>query len=138
MGELTSAWEPIASARAIGETIGDPRILSYAGWSKGAVASFTGDWETGIAACQESLARSPDPVNTAVAMMFLGEAYLTKGDATAAIPCLERSVESLSRFGFRGLQTWDQTLLAEAHRLLDNLDRARELASQALDISQDN
>ena len=137
MGELRSAWEPIANAQAIGETIGDPRILCYAGWSKGVAATFSGDWKTGIAACQESLARSPDPVNTAVAMMSLGEAYRTKGDAAAAIHWLEQSVESMSRFGFRSMQSWSQALLAEAHRMLDNLARARELASQALDISQD-
>jgi tetratricopeptide (TPR) repeat protein len=137
-GELMSAWEPIASTQAIGETIGDPRILCYAGWSKGVAASLSGDWETAIAACQESLARSPDPVNTAIAMMSLGEAYRTKGDATVAVHWLEQSVESLSRFGFRAMQSWNQALLAEAHRMLDNLAQARELASQALKISQDN
>ncbi len=137
-GELMSAWEPIASTQAIGETIGDPRILCYAGWSKGVAANLSGDWETGIAACQESLARSPDPVNTAIAMMSLGEAYRTKGDATVAMHWLEQSVESFSRFGFRAMQSWNQALLAEAHRMLDNLAQARELASQALDISQDN
>jgi tetratricopeptide (TPR) repeat protein len=70
-------------------------------------------------------------------MMSLGEAYRTKGDASVAMHWLEQSVESLSRFGFRSMQSWSQAMLAEAHRMLDNLARAHELASQALDISQD-
>jgi tetratricopeptide (TPR) repeat protein len=136
MGELTSAWEPIARTQAVGETIGDPRLQCYAAWSKGYTATFAGDWETGIAACQESLARSPDPVNTAVAKGFLGEAYLAKGDPTAALPWLEQAVQLMSQFRSRPLQSWYMTSLGEAHRLHGHFAQARELASQALTISQ--
>lgn len=136
MGELTSAWEPIARTQAMGETIGDPRLQCYATWSKGYTATFAGDWETGIAACQDSLARSPDPVNTAVAMGFLGEAYLAKGEPTAALPWLEQAVQSMSQFRFRPLQSWYMTSLGEAHRLHGHFAQARDLASQALTISQ--
>jgi class 3 adenylate cyclase/tetratricopeptide (TPR) repeat protein len=136
MGELTSAWEPIARTQAMGDTLGDPRLQCYAAWSKGYTATFAGDWETGIAACQEGLTRSPDPVNTAIAMGFLGEAYLAKGEPTAALPWLEQAVQSMSQFRFRPLQSWYMTSLGEAHRLHGHLAQARELASQALTISQ--
>jgi class 3 adenylate cyclase/tetratricopeptide (TPR) repeat protein len=136
MGELTSAWEPIARTQAMGDALGDPRLQCYAAWSKGYTATFAGHWETGIAACQEGLARSPDPVNTAVAMGFLGEAYLAKGDPTAALPWLEQAVQSMSQFRFRPLQSWYMTSLSEAHRLHGHFAQARELATQALTISQ--
>jgi class 3 adenylate cyclase/tetratricopeptide (TPR) repeat protein len=136
MGELMSAWEPIARTQAIGETIGDPRLQCYAAWSKGYTATWAGDWETGIATCQESLARSPDPVNTAIAMAFLGEAYLAKGEPTAALPWLEQAVLLMGQFRFRPLQSWYMTSLGEAHRLHGHFVQARELASQALTISQ--
>ena len=40
MGELMSAWEPIARTQAIGDLLGDPRLQCYAAWSKGYTATF--------------------------------------------------------------------------------------------------
>jgi tetratricopeptide (TPR) repeat protein len=137
MGDLMSAWEPIAQTQAIGDTLGDPRLQCYAAWSKGYTSTFMGDWETGIAACQQSLAHSPDAVNTAVAMGFLGEAYLAKGDPPAALPWLEQAVQQMSQFRFRSLQSWYMSSLAEAQRLHGHLASARELAVQALALSQE-
>ena len=69
-------------------------------------------------------------------MGFLGEAYLAKDDPTAALPWLEQAVQLMSQFRFRPLQSWYLASLGEAHRQHGHLAQARELASQALTISQ--
>ncbi|MBM3225635.1 MAG: tetratricopeptide repeat protein, partial [Candidatus Tectomicrobia bacterium] len=137
MGELTLAWEPVAQTQAIGDALGDPRLQCYAAWSKGYTATFMGDWETGITACQESMARSPDAVNTAVAMGFLGEAYLAQGDLAAALPCLEHAVQQMRQFRFRSLQSWFMSTLGEVQRRQGQLTLARELATEALALAQE-
>lgn len=137
IGELRAAWKPIAQTRAVGKTLGDPRIQCYAAWSKGLNSNLAGDWESGITASQEGLMFSRDPVSTAVSMGVLGSAYLEKGDASAALSQLEQAVQFMSQFGFRQLQSWFTTLLGEAHCLLDQLPKARGLVSKALTISKE-
>ncbi|MGH7322768.1 MAG: sigma 54-interacting transcriptional regulator, partial [Candidatus Rokuibacteriota bacterium] len=86
LGAFGPALEAEARALAVGESLGDPRIQSYAIWSTGWIHALTGAWEAGIDACKQALGRAPDPVNTAVALGHLGYVYLEKGDAPAAIP----------------------------------------------------
>ncbi|MBI4640701.1 MAG: AAA family ATPase [Candidatus Tectomicrobia bacterium] len=137
MGEFDQALEAVAQVHAIGEAIGDPRLQSFAAWSAGWISTMRGEWEAGIEACQRSLERSTDPLNTAVTMGFLGYAYLEKGDPTQAISVLEQSVEQLGRFRYRQLQGWFTTLLGEAYLLNGQIERGRDLALQGWQIARD-
>jgi transcriptional regulator with AAA-type ATPase domain/tetratricopeptide (TPR) repeat protein len=137
IGEFEPALEAGSRARAIGEAIGDPRIQSYATWIIGWIHVLTGDWEAGIDACKRGLGRSPDPVNTAVALGHLGYAYLEKGEPAEAIPLLEQSLEQISQFRFQTLQGRFATFLGEAYLLNGEIDRAREMVTQGLRTIQD-
>jgi tetratricopeptide (TPR) repeat protein len=137
IGEFEPALDAGSRARAIGEAIGDPRIQSYATWITGWIHVLTGDWEAGIEACKRGLGRSPDPVNTAVALGHLGYAYLEKGEAAEAIPLLEQSLAQISQFRFQALQGRFATFLGEAYLLNGEIERAREMVTQGLRTTQD-
>ncbi len=135
LGAFGPALDAEARALAVGESLGDPRIQSYATWSTGWIHALTGAWEAGIDACKRALGRAPDPVNTAVALGHLGYVYLEKGDATAAIPLLEQAVEAMRQFGFRRLLGRFTTFLGEAYLLSEQLEQAREVVSRGLQIT---
>ena len=66
MGELPQALAAAARTQAIGESLGDPRLQSYAAWTMGMIEATRGEWQVGIEVCQRSLERAPDPLNTGV------------------------------------------------------------------------
>jgi DNA-binding NtrC family response regulator/tetratricopeptide (TPR) repeat protein len=135
LGEFGRALAESRQAQVIGEEIGDPRLQTYAAWTTGWLRASMGDWRAGIEACRQSLERSPDPVNTADALSFLGGAYLEQGDAGQAIEVLAQAVHEWGRFQHRPMLGWFTTLLGEAHLVNGDLARARELATQGLEIA---
>jgi tetratricopeptide (TPR) repeat protein len=96
-----------------------------------------GEWDTGLAMCQRSLDRSPDPVNTALALAFLGTAHLEKQDAVQAIPLLEQAVQRFSQFQFQQGEGRCMPLLGEALLLDGRHEQAQRWARQGLDISRE-
>lgn len=136
LGQFDPALEAAARARALGETVGDPQVQSAALWATGIVHASRGDWEAGIEACRRSLALAPDALSTAIAAGWLGYAHLAQGDPGQAVPQLERSVELVAQFRFPHLQGLFTAFLAEAHRLAGRAERARELATQALELAR--
>jgi len=137
MGAFAQALAAAAQAHALGEALGDPRLQSYAAWTMGLIEATRGEWEAGIAACHRSVAHSPDPLNTAVALGFLGHAYLESGDAVAATSALEQAVQHMSRFRFRQLHGWYLVFLGEAYLLSGQLDQAQASVLQGLEITRD-
>jgi tetratricopeptide (TPR) repeat protein len=137
MGEFEPALAAQARAHAIGETIQDPRLQTFVAWATGVVYAAKGEWEAGIEACRRGLERSPDPLNTAIASGWLGYTYLEQEDPARAIPLLQRAVEQLGRFRFGQFQSWFTVFLAEAHRIEGRLDRARDVALQALGVMRE-
>jgi tetratricopeptide (TPR) repeat protein len=137
MGEFDSALEAESRARAIGEAIEDPRLQTYVAWTTGWFEATRGDWEAGIQACQRGLERSPDPLNTAIALGFLGYAYLEKGDTSQAIPRLEQAAQQLGQFRFRQLHGLFTIFLSEARFVRGDLGKARDLALQGLEIARE-
>jgi tetratricopeptide (TPR) repeat protein len=137
MGAFARALAAAAQAHALGEALGDPRLQSYAAYITGIIEATRGEWEAGIAACHRSVAHSPDPLNNALALGFLGYAYLENGDFSAATSALEQAVQHVSRFRFRPLHGWYLALLGEAYLLSGQLDKARALVLQGLEITRD-
>ena len=136
-GDFEPALDAAGRAHAIGEDLGDPRLMGFASWVSGLIYAALGDSEAGINACQRALQHLQDPLERAIATGCLGYAYLEKGDAAAAIPLLERSVEQLARFRYRPFQGWFSVFLAEACRRERRLERAEDLALQGLVITRD-
>ena len=137
VGDLQSALAAEARARAIGEAAGDRQLQTSAFWATGVIHAAMGDCEVGIEFCQRALAHSPDPLSRAVALGWLGYAYLEKQDPNLAIPVLEQSVEELGRFRFAQLQGWFTVCLAEAHRLNGEIDKAHDLAIKGLSTTSE-
>lgn len=137
MGELDRALAAAAEAYAIGEAIGDPRVQTPAAWLTGVAHASCGDSEQAIEACQRALDLSPDPLNTADALGWLGYTYLDKGDAPTAIGLLEQSVRQWRQFRLRPAQGCFLVLLGEAYLLDGQVDRALDLAAQGLQLTSE-
>jgi tetratricopeptide (TPR) repeat protein len=101
-GEFDAALQAEADVEATAARIGgEPRLTSFAAWTRGWIHATRGEWDLGIELCRRSLADAPDPVNAALSTGRLAMVYLEKGDAAAALPLLERSVNELARFRSR-------------------------------------
>lgn len=137
MGEFPQALAAVARTQAIGEALSDPRLQSYAAWTTGLIEAMRGEWQARLEACQRSLECAPDPLNTGVTLGFMGYAQLEKGDLHEAVAAFEQAVQYMQRFRFRQLQGWFTTLLGEAYLLLDQIDKARDLAFQGLETTRD-
>jgi class 3 adenylate cyclase/tetratricopeptide (TPR) repeat protein len=137
VGDFAPAVEAARRAHAVGEALGDLRLQTYAAWTIGWIEVMRGDWEAALQACQRGLERSPDPLSTAMALAFLGYAYLEHGDASQAILLLEQAVQQFSQFRFRLPQGWFTLYLSEAALVSSDLGKARALALQGLEIARE-
>ncbi len=136
VSDFESALDAAAHALAIGDALGDPRVQTPAAWITGIIHAFRGDWDEGIAAGRRALEYSPDPLNAADALGWLGYAYLEKGDAAEAIRLLEQSVENWSRFRVRSVQGGFRILLGRAYLMGGDVDRAARLAEEGLALTR--
>ena len=136
LGEFEAALDAEVRAVAYGREVGDSQVISSAAWASGLVHVCRGDWETAIRSCEEALACSPDPLNSAMALGWLGLAWLEKGDLGQAVPRLEEAVRLHVQFSFRQAQAWFTAFLAEAHCRARRFETALELASQSLELAR--
>jgi class 3 adenylate cyclase/tetratricopeptide (TPR) repeat protein len=136
LGRFTEAREACERARRVGAAVGDPRLEKSAAWTIGFIDASVGRSAEGIDACKQGLEDSPNPLNTALASGFLGYAYLEAGAAALAIPVLETAVASMSNFRLRQNHGWFLAFLAEAYRVNGEVDKARQLASEASGIAR--
>ena len=126
-GAFETAIAEASRMKEIGRVREDPRLQSYAAWNIAWYEATRGNWARAIAEGTESLERSPDPLNSAYSMGWLGFAYREKGDHAQAIVLLERAIALLTEFGYSRLVAWFTGWLAEA--LLWEGDRQRALAT---------
>jgi DNA-binding NtrC family response regulator/tetratricopeptide (TPR) repeat protein len=136
LGQFDAALAAQAQATARGAEVGDPQIASSAAWASGIVHVCRGDLDAAIRSCEDALARSPDPLNTALALGWLGFAWLERGELTSAATRLEEAIRLLEQFNFRQPQAWFSAFLAETHRRAHRLETALELASKGFDLAR--
>ena len=137
MGDFERALAAYAQTHAIGAAIGDARLQSYAAFSTGLVYATSGDWENGRQICQQAVEQAPDVFTKAVALGFLGYAYLEKGVLTEALLMLEQAVVQMHQFRFRQMQALFTAWLGVTSLLSGDIEKARDLAVQGLDIARD-
>ena len=135
IGEFDAALEAIARLMEIADATQDPKLQSAADWTAGSVLALRGDWDRGVAVARRGLDRSPNPVNTALAMGFLGAIYFERGDMGEAIPLLEKAVAQLGAFRSLEMQAWMSSVLGEAHFAAGELGTARALLEEAAGTS---
>jgi len=136
LGAFDAALRLVETSRGIGRDRQDPRLQCYGAWMRGRIRAMRGDWEAAIADLDESLERSPDPLNSAFAMGWLGFSHREKGDPDRAIALLEQSVASMTEFHFQRNVCVFGGFLAGAYRSAGRIDEARQAAEGALSLSR--
>ena len=136
LGRFEEALAAAASAHGVGQSIGDPRLQTYAGFTTGWILGMRGELDAALEACERSHKLAPDRVSRVYASGFLGLTHVERGAPEAAIPLLSETVDELERFGFPQWLGMLTGCLAEAHRLTGHLDRARALGVRGLEIAR--
>jgi tetratricopeptide (TPR) repeat protein len=134
LGQFREAFGMMAKAEDLWRALQDPRLDPS--WSTGYFRASLGDWRRGIEECRGGFKRAQDPLNTAAALGFLGYAYLAQGDFRRAGEALEESVRRLRQAGMQQLLGWFTAFLAEARLLTGQTEEARDLACEALAITE--
>jgi tetratricopeptide (TPR) repeat protein len=135
-GDFQHTLEVATRVHAIGQTIGDRRLLAVAVVTLGWSYTEQGAWEAGIEALQHAAAISPDAFETAWIMGNLGYAYMGKGDLAQAIPILEQAVQAADRYRSRQVQSMFRIYLGEAYHLDDQIEKASGSAYQGLKLAE--
>jgi class 3 adenylate cyclase/tetratricopeptide (TPR) repeat protein len=132
LGRVDEALEAADRASALGDEAGDPRLRSFAAWSRGIYLATRGDGEIAVAECERALALSPDPANTAWAEGMLGFALAQSGRPAPAAEMLGRALEAIRPTRHHRVECWFGGWLAEAHLLAGDPRRARAVAGNAI------
>jgi tetratricopeptide (TPR) repeat protein len=134
--DFAPALAAAAQIQTIGTASGDPRLQASEGWVTGMIYADLQEWPAAIAACEEALARSPDPVNAVVSLGILGHIYAEQGEAAAAIPLLEQAVQQVRQFRYRALEGRFTAFLGQAYGVQGDHEKARDAASQGLEMAR--
>jgi DNA-binding NtrC family response regulator/tetratricopeptide (TPR) repeat protein len=134
-GEFGPALEAEGRAAALANTAGDPQAQCAAAWAIGIARALRGEIREGVMDCQRALELAPGPLDSAIALGWLGYAHLEEGNAAAATPRLEQAIQRLGRFRFAQLLALFTIFLAEADRELGRADRASDRARHGLDVA---
>jgi class 3 adenylate cyclase/tetratricopeptide (TPR) repeat protein len=136
-GNFDLALDAATRLNALGERSGIRRVRSNAIMMIGLTHATRGNWAAGIEAEKRALDLSPDEFEKAWILACLGKAYNEAEDPAHAIPVLEQAVELADRVRSLQFRCWFRTILADAYVLHDELDRARDVALKALQVSTD-
>jgi adenylate cyclase len=140
MGELEQARRLSEQERAIGRELGDVEVVGWGHMSSAFLAYLLGEPEAALAHAQQSLEiaeRIGDSVNRAWAWLTLGLAEQVRGEWRQAIDALERSQAiARERRTTVELDGWRLALLGEAYLGLGEVERARALAAEGLEIAR--
>ncbi len=141
LGDFANALAVGGEALRIAQSIGHPYSEMYARWGIGYSHLRHGDFaaairvlEPGLAFCRASAIR----FNLPFVAGTLGSAYLWFGRAPDAVALLEEAIEAITAMQMLGLRSLFITFLAEAHLVLGQRAKARELAEQALALARDH
>ena len=99
-GDFPAALAAAARAETVGTSIGDPRLQTYAGYTRGWAEASRGHQHAAVAACRHSLEQAPDRVSRAYASLFFGYTLVEGGEHEHARTRLESVVAELEGFAF--------------------------------------
>jgi tetratricopeptide (TPR) repeat protein/MoxR-like ATPase len=136
IGEFDASLDALARSLEIADAMQDPKLQSAADWTAGSVYALRGDWERGVETARRGLDRSPNPLNTALAMGFLGAIYCEKGDTAEATPLLEKAIAQMGAFRALEMQAWLSSVLGEVYFLAGDSERARATLTEARKMSE--
>jgi DNA-binding winged helix-turn-helix (wHTH) protein/tetratricopeptide (TPR) repeat protein len=132
LGDFEDALSEASQADRIGQTMGDPRLRTYAGFITAWVEASRGNAEAAIIEGRRSLERAPDRVSRAYAALFLAFAQLEQGAHDEAAEALGKVIPEFEGFGTPQFQTLATALRAEALRRQGQLEDASTLIADGL------
>ncbi len=134
VGRFDDVMRATARARAVGESISDPRLQCYALFTAGWADTMRGELDAASEESEQARKLAPDPVSGAYAASFAGYTLVERGESAEAIPLLELATKELERFRFPQWHGKFLAALGEAYRLEGDLARARDVAERGLAI----
>jgi class 3 adenylate cyclase/tetratricopeptide (TPR) repeat protein len=135
-GDLSNAVADADQTRAIGETMGDARLQSYAAGLTAWVHTARRETAAALSAGERAQRLAPDPFCLALAVGALGWAYLDE-DPARALPLLEQVVNWTRQFRVVQMHSLYLAFLAEAQLATGQPDQARASARESLAVAQD-
>jgi tetratricopeptide (TPR) repeat protein len=135
IGAFDAAVAETERVVAVGREIGDPRLDTYAGYTRGWIEASRGHTAAAIEACQRSLDRAPDRVSRAYASLFLAFARLEAGDHEQTLRHLQTTVAELEAFAFPQWHALATIWLGEAQRRSGRLDEAMQMTRTGIDVA---
>jgi tetratricopeptide (TPR) repeat protein len=136
LGYFPAALAATSEMATIGHASGDRRLQSQAAGLRGLIYACCGEWQEGLAACQQALEYAPDAYEAALNLGYLGFVYLEQGEATQALTVLESAVQAAQQYRSQQVQSWFKMLLGEAYQVNHQLEQAQALAMQGLELAR--
>jgi DNA-binding SARP family transcriptional activator len=135
-GELAGALDAAGQEKAIGHSIGWPRLEALAGSVIAWALALRGDHELAVEAAQRGLELSRDPMMLNLVLGSMGMAHVEQGDGQKAAGILSEVVIQLRKSPVRSGEARCLAFLSEAQLLAGDHDLAQQTASRALDVGQ--
>jgi class 3 adenylate cyclase/tetratricopeptide (TPR) repeat protein len=124
-------------ALAHGEAVNDRRLKVVGWWRTGWTHIQQGNAGTGVACCENALALSPGPFDTAMARAARGYGLVKTGYPAVGIAELTEAVTWFGASKLPFTRAWFALWLADAYLLLGERAKARPIAEDVLDVSRD-
>jgi tetratricopeptide (TPR) repeat protein len=135
VGDVEPGLQAAARVREIADAIGDRRLQTNSASVSGLLYAQMRETDAAIAACQRALEISPDPFETAIALSFLGHAYLRAEDPSHAVRILEEAVAQANQWRSEQFRTWVAIWLGEAYLANGATEKARGLVANSLKVA---
>jgi DNA-binding NtrC family response regulator/tetratricopeptide (TPR) repeat protein len=137
LGDWSRSLDYCRRALVHAEAMNDLRLRVVAWFRTGGTHVQRGDWEAGLAACEQAMKLGPTPYDTEMLKGVRGYGLVKKGDAKAGTEELAQAVAWFARSGLRYTRCLYSLWLAEALLRQGDAPRAREVLDEVLAIILD-
>ena len=138
LGELEEARRVLQHGRELAHEHGDIEVVGWSHMWSVWLAYFLGEPEAALGHGQQGVEiaeRIGDSFSRAVAWLHLGGAERMRGEWQRAIDALERSLAIATERHYREHDGWRLALLGESYLGLGDVERARGLVAEGLEIA---
>ena len=136
-GRFHKTIEISTRLQQMSEQMGDRRLQTNALTTMGIAYRRLGENEASLETLEHALTVSPDAFETAYTLGQYGYTQLQLGDIVGAIEALEQSVDQADLYRSRQVQSVFRSLLSEAYSQNHQLQLARNMALQGLQMAEE-
>ena len=138
LGEWERGLEYCRKALEHGQAMNDLRLKVVGWWRTGSTHIQRGDFEQGLACCEEALALSPIPFDAAMIRAVRGYGLVKKGDLATGTAELTEAVAWFERSQLHYTRSLFATWLAEAQLALGQRAEARATVDVVVATTREN